>query len=113
MAICNPGNELADHFAKIAFSFGADMSIPAPHSYVVRSLSPQILTREDSQRTRPKLEERTCRQSGPLKFSPLRMMRREKKLWVAVGDRSQPPDKSRTRNISTTPLRVWSKGFLS
>ncbi|GBM21866.1 hypothetical protein AVEN_32854-1 [Araneus ventricosus] len=26
----NPGNELADHFAKIASSCGADMSIPAP-----------------------------------------------------------------------------------
>ncbi|GBM06526.1 hypothetical protein AVEN_150362-1 [Araneus ventricosus] len=28
----NPGNELADHFAKIASSLGADMSIPAPYS---------------------------------------------------------------------------------
>ncbi|GBN09324.1 hypothetical protein AVEN_88038-1 [Araneus ventricosus] len=32
----NPGNELADHFAKIASSCGADMSIPAPYSYVKR-----------------------------------------------------------------------------
>ncbi|GBN87260.1 hypothetical protein AVEN_149316-1 [Araneus ventricosus] len=30
----NPGNELADHFTKIASSCGADMSIPAPYSYV-------------------------------------------------------------------------------
>ncbi|GBL92238.1 hypothetical protein AVEN_35796-1 [Araneus ventricosus] len=30
----NPGNELADHFAKIASSCGADISIPAPYSYV-------------------------------------------------------------------------------
>ncbi|GBN73187.1 hypothetical protein AVEN_236878-1 [Araneus ventricosus] len=32
----NPGNELGDHFAKIASSCGADMSIPAPYSYVKR-----------------------------------------------------------------------------
>ncbi|GBM80361.1 hypothetical protein AVEN_16456-1 [Araneus ventricosus] len=32
----NPGNELADHFAKIASSCGADMSIPAPYSNVKR-----------------------------------------------------------------------------
>ncbi|GBM33491.1 hypothetical protein AVEN_272991-1 [Araneus ventricosus] len=32
----NPGNELADHFAKIASSCGVDMSIPAPYSYVKR-----------------------------------------------------------------------------
>ncbi|GBM46751.1 hypothetical protein AVEN_31375-1 [Araneus ventricosus] len=32
----NPGNELADHFAKIASSCGANMSIPAPYSYVKR-----------------------------------------------------------------------------
>ncbi|GBM35649.1 hypothetical protein AVEN_244533-1 [Araneus ventricosus] len=32
----NPGNELADHFEKIASSCGADMSIPAPYSYVKR-----------------------------------------------------------------------------
>ncbi|GBN60925.1 hypothetical protein AVEN_245737-1 [Araneus ventricosus] len=32
----NPGNELADHFAKIDSSCGADMSIPAPYSYVKR-----------------------------------------------------------------------------
>ncbi|GBM07150.1 hypothetical protein AVEN_15407-1 [Araneus ventricosus] len=32
----NPGNELSDHFAKIASSCGADMSIPAPYSYVKR-----------------------------------------------------------------------------
>ncbi|GBM88180.1 hypothetical protein AVEN_198846-1 [Araneus ventricosus] len=32
----NPGNELPDHFAKISSSGGADMSIPAPYSYVKR-----------------------------------------------------------------------------
>ncbi|GBM39810.1 hypothetical protein AVEN_45774-1 [Araneus ventricosus] len=32
----NPGNELADHFGKIASSCGAYMSIPAPYSYVKR-----------------------------------------------------------------------------
>ncbi|GBL87712.1 hypothetical protein AVEN_81331-1 [Araneus ventricosus] len=32
----NPDNELVDHFAKIASSCGADMSIPAPYSYVKR-----------------------------------------------------------------------------
>ncbi|GBL94478.1 hypothetical protein AVEN_6186-1 [Araneus ventricosus] len=32
----NPGNELADHSAKIASSCGADMSIPAPFSYIKR-----------------------------------------------------------------------------
>ncbi|GBM23879.1 hypothetical protein AVEN_208512-1 [Araneus ventricosus] len=32
----NPGNELADHFVKIASSCGAYMSIPAPYSYVKR-----------------------------------------------------------------------------
>ncbi|GBN08394.1 hypothetical protein AVEN_84222-1 [Araneus ventricosus] len=34
----NPGNKLADHFAKISSSCGADMSIPAPYSYVKKSL---------------------------------------------------------------------------
>ncbi|GBL74136.1 hypothetical protein AVEN_231027-1 [Araneus ventricosus] len=33
----NPGNELADHFAKIASSCGADMSRPSPYSYVKRA----------------------------------------------------------------------------
>ncbi|GBO13412.1 hypothetical protein AVEN_228734-1 [Araneus ventricosus] len=32
----NPSNELADHFTKIASACGADMSIPAPYSYVKR-----------------------------------------------------------------------------
>ncbi|GBO22970.1 hypothetical protein AVEN_107759-1 [Araneus ventricosus] len=34
----NPRIELADHIARIASSFGADMSIPAPYSYVKKSL---------------------------------------------------------------------------
>ncbi|GBM83891.1 hypothetical protein AVEN_188133-1, partial [Araneus ventricosus] len=32
----NPGNELADHFAKIASSCGVDMSITALYSYLKR-----------------------------------------------------------------------------
>ncbi|GBL94100.1 hypothetical protein AVEN_185056-1 [Araneus ventricosus] len=32
----NPGNEQADHFAKIASSCGADMPIPVLYSYVKR-----------------------------------------------------------------------------
>ncbi|GBM74892.1 hypothetical protein AVEN_198933-1 [Araneus ventricosus] len=44
---------------------------------------------------------------------PLRMMRGERRLWVAVGDRGQSPDKSLRRNISATPQRCRTKGFLS
>ncbi|GBL81551.1 hypothetical protein AVEN_147047-1, partial [Araneus ventricosus] len=41
----NPGNELADHFAKIASSCGADMSIPTPYSYV-KSVCKEFLMNE-------------------------------------------------------------------
>ncbi|GBN12226.1 hypothetical protein AVEN_115436-1 [Araneus ventricosus] len=48
----------------------------------------------------------------PMRKSPLRMMRGER-LWVAVGDRGQPHDKSLRRNLSATPQRGSTKGFLS
>ncbi|GBM15413.1 hypothetical protein AVEN_199666-1 [Araneus ventricosus] len=57
----------------------------------------------------------TCLQSGALKFSPLRMTRGEKTQRFVVGDHNQPPDKSRTRNLSATPQRVATasdQGFM-
>ncbi|GBM02918.1 hypothetical protein AVEN_269843-1 [Araneus ventricosus] len=41
------------------------------------------------------------------------MMRGERKLRFAVGDRGQPLDKSLRRILSATPHRGWTKGFLS
>ncbi|GBM73664.1 hypothetical protein AVEN_133836-1 [Araneus ventricosus] len=41
------------------------------------------------------------------------MMRGKKKLWVAVGDHSPPPDKSRRYDLSATPHRGCTEGFLS
>ncbi|GBL94173.1 hypothetical protein AVEN_163500-1 [Araneus ventricosus] len=41
------------------------------------------------------------------------MMRGERKLRFAVGDRGQPLDKLLKRSLSTTPHRGWRKGFLS
>ncbi|GBM29392.1 hypothetical protein AVEN_253913-1 [Araneus ventricosus] len=41
------------------------------------------------------------------------MMRGERKLRFAVGDRGQPLDKSLRRNLSATPHRGRTKGFLS
>ncbi|GBL64551.1 hypothetical protein AVEN_92797-1 [Araneus ventricosus] len=35
------------------------------------------------------------------------MTRGKRKLWVAVGDHSPPPDKSRRCNLSATPRRSW------
>ncbi|GBM93191.1 hypothetical protein AVEN_93748-1 [Araneus ventricosus] len=45
---CNPGNELADQFAKIASSCGADMSIPAPYSYVKRVCKEFLMNESNS-----------------------------------------------------------------
>ncbi|GBL88377.1 hypothetical protein AVEN_103033-1 [Araneus ventricosus] len=41
------------------------------------------------------------------------MMRGERKLRFAVGDRGQPLDKSLRRKLSATPHRGSTKGFLS
>ncbi|GBN34008.1 hypothetical protein AVEN_21808-1 [Araneus ventricosus] len=41
------------------------------------------------------------------------MIKGKRKLWVAVGDHSSPPDKSRRCNLSTTPHRGWTEVFLS
>ncbi|GBN60644.1 hypothetical protein AVEN_109643-1, partial [Araneus ventricosus] len=41
------------------------------------------------------------------------MMRGKKKLWVAVGDHSPPPKKSRRFNLSATLHRGWTEDFLS
>ncbi|GBN30308.1 hypothetical protein AVEN_217002-1 [Araneus ventricosus] len=64
----------------------------------------------------------TCRQSNLCQQvnmrkskveRPLRMMRGERKQKFAVGERGQSLDKSLRRNISATPHRGWTKGFLS
>ncbi|GBN48630.1 hypothetical protein AVEN_140028-1 [Araneus ventricosus] len=41
------------------------------------------------------------------------MTRGKRKLWVAFGDHSPPPDKSRRCNLSATPHGGWMEGFLS
>ncbi|GBN84855.1 hypothetical protein AVEN_83301-1 [Araneus ventricosus] len=44
----NTGNELADHFTKIASSCGADMSIPAPYPYVKRVCKEFLMNERNS-----------------------------------------------------------------
>ncbi|GBM33899.1 hypothetical protein AVEN_74639-1 [Araneus ventricosus] len=57
--VCNPGNELADHFAKISSSCGADMSIPVPYSYVKRVCKEFLMNERNSYWKNPTTGKRT------------------------------------------------------
>ncbi|GBM91302.1 hypothetical protein AVEN_69674-1 [Araneus ventricosus] len=55
----NLGNELADHFAKVALSCEADMSIPAPYSYVKRACNELLMSWDSNLRPRCEASRRT------------------------------------------------------